>query len=124
MMRFLRQLGVIYLLLISSVAPVMACMRVDAQMSAPERACCRMMKNQCGDMQMPASHGCCHKTLQSVDQNALNAKTVALPPFAAIVVTMAAFDLLVPNSASAEWVESPQYSPPKSPPSSISVLRL
>lgn len=123
-MRFLRQLGAILLLLISSAAPVMACMRVDAQMSAPERACCRMMKNQCGDMQMPESHGCCHKSLQSVDQNALQARSVALRPFSAILVTMAAFDLLVPHSVSAEWVESPQYSPPKSPPSSVSVLRL
>ena len=122
--RVLRQLGVILLMLISSAAPVMACMTVDAQMSPSERACCRMMKNRCGDMQMPASHGCCHKTLQSVDQNALNAKAVALPPIATIVVALAAYDLLVPNSVSPEWVVSPQYSPPKSPPSAVSVLRL
>ena len=123
-MRILRQFGAIFLLLIFSAAPVMACMRADAQMSASERACCRMMKNQCGDMQMPASHGCCHETLQSIDQNALNAKTVTLPPLAAIVVTMAACDLLVPNFVTGEWVVSPQYSPPKTPTSSVSVLRL
>jgi hypothetical protein len=29
----------------------------DAQMNTEERACYRMMKNQCGQMDMPASHG-------------------------------------------------------------------
>jgi hypothetical protein len=123
-MRWLRQLGAIALLLVSCVTPVMACMRPDAQMSTQERACCRMMKGQCGEMQMPASHGCCHKTLQSVQQNALNAKTVVLPPITAITVTVAAFELSAPASASGDWVESPQHSPPQSPPSSVSVLRV
>ncbi len=122
--KWLRQFGAMTLLLISSVVPVMACVRADAQMSAQERACCRMMKNQCGEMQMPASHRCCNKTLQGIQQNALNAKTVALPPFIAVAVTVAAFELSTPTSGSADWVERPQHSPPKSPPSSFSVLRI
>jgi hypothetical protein len=108
----------------SLLSPVMACMKADAQMTVQERACCRMMNGQCGDMQMPASHGCCHKTLQSIEQNALNAKTVALPPFIAITATAAAFELSAPTSASANWVERPQHSPPVSPPSSVSILRI
>jgi hypothetical protein len=123
-MNWLRQLGAIVLLLISCVTPVMACMRPDAQMNAQERACCRMMKGQCGERQMPASHGCCHKTLPSVQQNALHAKTMVLPPLAAIAVTVAAYELSAPTSASADWVEGPQHSPPNSSPSSVSVLRI
>ena len=74
-MRILRQFGVLVLLLVSCLAPAMACMVPNAQMSTQERACCRMMKNQCGQMGMPASHGCCQKTPPSVHDNALDTKT-------------------------------------------------
>jgi len=57
----LRQLGVLTLLLMISLAPAMACMAPNAQMTTQERACCRMMKGDCGQMEMPASHGCCQK---------------------------------------------------------------
>jgi hypothetical protein len=123
-MRWLRQLGAIALLLISCVAPVMACMRPDARMSAQERACCRMMKGQCGEMQMPASHECCHKTLQSAQQNALHGKTVELPPLSAIALPVAAYELSAPASAAANRIDRPQHSPPTSPPLSVSVLRI
>jgi hypothetical protein len=49
-MRVLRQIGVLVLLLVSCLAPAMACMIPNAEMSAQERVCCRMMKNQCGQM--------------------------------------------------------------------------
>jgi hypothetical protein len=54
-MRLFRQFGVLVLLLVSCVAPAMACMVPNAEMSLQERACCRMMKNQCGQMAMPGS---------------------------------------------------------------------
>ncbi len=54
-MRAFRQLGVLVLLLVSCLAPAMACMAPEAQMSAQEHTCCRMMKNQCGQMEMKAS---------------------------------------------------------------------
>jgi hypothetical protein len=61
-MKALRQFSVLVLLLVSCVAPAMACMVPDAQMNPQDRACCRVMNSQCGQMEMPASHGCCHKT--------------------------------------------------------------
>jgi hypothetical protein len=54
----------------------MACMVPNTEMSTQERACCRMMKNQCGQMEMPASQGWCKKTPPSVHDNALDMKAV------------------------------------------------
>jgi len=123
-MRVLRQFGVLVLLLVSCLAPAMACMVPNAQMSNQERACCRMMKNQCGQMEMPASHGCCQKTPPSVHDNALDTKTVALHPVAVPVIWLAASELVNPASSVTGWVEHHDYLPPKSPPSTISILRI
>lgn len=123
MMR-LRQLAVLILLLVSYVAPVMACMRADAQMSAPERACCRMMKGQCGQMDMPASHNCCHKTLNTIQDTALHSRSMVLHPALAFVVQLLAVDWFPRDPLSGNWIQAPQHHPPESPPSSISVLRV
>ena len=123
-MRFLRQFGVLVLLLVMSVAPAMACMVPDAQMTAQERSCCRMMKNQCGQMGMPASHGCCQKTPQSTQVNALDTKTVTVQPVVQTVILLTVFELAPPAAVIGEWMDRPEYSPPKSPPSTISILRI
>jgi hypothetical protein len=123
-MRIFRQFGVLALLLVSCLAPAMACMAPNAEMNAQERACCRAMKNQCGQMGMPASHGCCQKAPPGVHDNALDTKVVAFHPAQVPVVCLAAFDLVNPNSAMSRWVEHPDYSPPKSPPATISILRI
>jgi hypothetical protein len=123
-MRVIRQFGVLVLLLVSCLAPAMACMAPDAQMDTEERACCRMMKNQCGQMEMPASHGCCQKTPPSVRDNALDTKAVTLHPVVVPVIWLAVAELVNPVSAVADWVDRPDYSLPKSPPSTISILRI
>jgi len=123
-MRALRQFGVLVLLLVSCLAPAMACMVPNAEMSAQERACCRMMKSQCGQMGMPASHGCCQKTPPSVHDNALDTKAVAFHPVVVPVIWLAASELANPASAVTSWVEHPDYSPPKSPPATIFILRI
>jgi len=123
-MSALRQFGVLVLLLASWLTPAMACMLPGAQMSAEERACCRIMQNQCGQMEMPASHGCCQKTPPNVYENALDTKAEALHPVAITVVWLASPELLNPTSSVTGWVEHRDYSPPKSPPSTISILRI
>jgi hypothetical protein len=102
----------------------MACMVPNARMSTQERACCRVMKSQCGQMEMPASHGCCDKTPPSVHDNALDTKTVTFHPVVASILWLVAFELVNPTSAVTGWVERPDYSPPKSPPATISILRI
>ena len=123
-MKALRQFGVLVLLLVSCLAPAMACMVPDAAMSIQERACCRLMKNQCGQMEMPASHGCCQKTPLGVHDNALDTKVTTFHPIAAPFVWLAAFELVNPVSSVSGWVEHPDYSPPQSPPTTISILRI
>jgi hypothetical protein len=123
-MRIFRQFGVLVLLLVSCLAPAMACMVPNAEMSTQERACCRMMKNQCGQMGMPASHGCCQKTPPSVHDSALDTKAVMFQPILVPVVWLAAVELVKPTSTVIGWVEHADYSPPNSPPSTISVIRI
>jgi hypothetical protein len=123
-MRIFRQLGALVLLLATCLAPAIACMVPDAQMNTEERACCRAMKNQCGQMEMPASHGCCQKTPASVHDNALDTKPVVFHPVAVSVIWLAAFELVHPDSTVTGWLERPDYSPPQSPPSTISILRI
>jgi hypothetical protein len=123
-MRILRQFGVLVLLLVSCLAPAMACMVSNTEMNAEEQACCRMMKNQCGQMEMPSSHGCCQKTPLGVHDNALDTKTVTVHPVIATVVWLAAFGIVNPPSTVIGWAEHPEYSPPTSPPSTNSILRI
>jgi hypothetical protein len=123
-MRIFRQFGALILLLVITVAPAMACMVPDVQMSAQERACCRMMKNQCGQMGMPASHGCCQKAPQSTQINALDTKTVTVHPVVHTVILLTMVELAPPVAAIGEWMDRPEYSPPKSPPATISILRI
>jgi hypothetical protein len=123
-MRVLRQFGVMVLLLASCLAPAMACMVPDVQMSTEERACCRTMKNECGQMEMPALHSCCQKAPSSVHDNALDTKTVVFHPVVTPIIWLAAFELADPAAIVTGWVERPAYSPPKPPPSTISILRI
>jgi hypothetical protein len=123
-MRVFRQFGVLFLLLVSCLAPAMACMVPTVQMNTEERACCRAMKNQCGQMEMPASHGCCQKTPPSVHDNALDTKAVTFHPVVTPVIWLAAFELVNPTPTVIAWVERPDYSPPKSQPATISSLRI
>lgn len=122
-MRQVRQAGVLALLLLLAFAPAMACMLPAAQMTAQERACCRMMHNQCEQMDMSASHGCCQKTPGSIyavpATKAETLHSVAIP-FNSLITS----ELLNPFSVSASWVEHHDYSPPQSPSSTISILRI
>jgi hypothetical protein len=123
-MRIFRQFGGLVLLLVSCLAPAMACMVPDAQMNNEERACCRAMKNQCGQMDMPASHGCCQKAPASVYDNALDTKAVTCHLAVVPVLWLAAVELVNLPYAVIGGVERPDYSPPNSPPSTISILRI
>jgi hypothetical protein len=120
----LRQFGAIALLLLSGFGPAMACMAPNAQMTTQERACCRMMKNQCGQMEMPASSNCCTKAPADDRNNALKTDTASSHPAAFAAIRVSSFELLTPQSAGNGWVQRPEHSPPKSPPSAIAILRI
>jgi hypothetical protein len=123
-LRILRQFGAVVLLLVTCLAPAMACTAPDAQMNAQERACCRTMNRQCEQMGMSESHGCCHKVPADLHDSALATKAVGFHPVVVSVVWLAAYDLVSPTTAVVGWVERPDNSLPKSPPSTISILRI
>ena len=111
------------MLLVSCVAPAMACMAPDAQMTIEERACCRMMKSQCGQMEMPTSNDCCKKPLKSVQNVALKPDT-SFNPSALAAMDVSSLDKLIPVSRSIGRIQRPEHSPPTSPPSTIAILRI
>jgi hypothetical protein len=83
-----------------------------------------MMKDQCGQMEVPASHGCCHKSPQSDYIYAPAAKALTDHQVAVAPIWLTASEFLNPNAIVARWVDRPEYSPPKSPPSAVSILRI
>jgi hypothetical protein len=121
----MRQLGAILLLLVSCLAPAMACMAPNAEMTTEERACCRIMKNDCGQMMdMPGSHDCCKKAPKTVAEAALKTNTVNVHPVTLAVLLVALFDLGASHDAMRGWVQRPEHSPPRTPASSTTILRI
>ena len=113
------------MLLVSFVSPAMACLAPEAQMTPAERACCRMMKSECGQMTaMPGSHKCCNKIPQALNETALKTGTVAVHPLKVAVLLDHSFCDLTPRSAGADWVRRPELSPPRGQPSTITILRI
>jgi hypothetical protein len=123
-MRSLRQFGIVVLLLVSYLTPAMACMVSGVPMNAEERACCRAMKNQCEQMGMQSSHGCCQKTPQSAQDNALDTKATAYHPVVIATVWLTVSDWFHPVLITTGWIDHSGYPPPQFPPGSISVLRI
>jgi hypothetical protein len=124
LMRIRHQFGAVVLLLMSWLAPAMGCLVPDAQLTPQERACCRTMKDQCGQMRMPASHDCCQKDIQALRYDTLQVKSVDLHPDIVATTHLILTNLWNPELASHGWVEYLEWSPPQSPPASISVLRI
>jgi hypothetical protein len=122
--RNLRQFGVILLLLLSCAAPLMACVTPEAQMTAAEHACCRIMHNQCAQMGMPASEDCCAKATPAAFENAIRSNPDRFKPVTALVLWVASFHVLAQDNVSQTWIQSPENWPPKSPPVAITVLRI
>jgi hypothetical protein len=82
------------------------------------------MKNDCGQMKMAASHDCCRKIQDALYDRALRSDFVSFHPVLAIAVWTLPFDLFPPNDISKNWIPRPEHSPPRPPPSIISVLRV
>lgn len=125
-MKAFRHFTLIAAILLPLLAPAMACVLPGAQLSAAERACCKQMKNQCGDTDMPASHGCCHKDLSvSGYLSAVPASSTPFHVLANAVISGQArvldlHDALTDRGTVLRY----QVTLPQSPPSAISILRI
>jgi hypothetical protein len=119
-----RQIGVVTMLLLLSVVPAMACLIPGATMTAQERACCRSMGARCGQPDMPASHSCCKETLPVIGKKTIDSRTATIHLFAVATIPLAAWDMMIPVLAVCGRIGYADFSPPGSPPTSVSVLRI
>jgi len=122
--KHIRQFGLLAYLLFISLAPATACMAPGVQMTTQERACCRMMKGDCGQMDMPASHGCCQKAPGTVHDIALQTDFKSFHPIVQVVLASLSLDLFPPSFVVTGWLKRPEHSPPKPSESIISNLRV
>jgi hypothetical protein len=109
---------------LSLLAPTMACAFPNARMSAEEHSCCRQMKGRCGSMNMPASHNCCHKGMQAGHFEALQPRSPSFHPVITLAAALPAVALYTATPVVYQATDSPQHSPPTSPPILVSVLRI
>ena len=72
------KIGVSILALLLAAAPVMACARPAAAMTAAERDCCKRMAEQCHRSGMANSHGCCQTQTSRNGFDALKASSSQL----------------------------------------------
>ena len=105
----------------SFATPLMACVMETAALTVSEAQCCKKMKGDCHNSVGPASHKCC-RTLPSSPEASAQAKTA--PPQLAIVATIAA-PVATPIADTTElFAGSSDPSPPGSPPSLHTILRI
>lgn len=103
----------------------MACMLPDAQMTDQELACCRMMKGDCGHMQMSSGQDCCQKVPETSSMSAIQWKVPSFYPIAVVVLYVTAWNMSPSAILMTGGVAHPDASPPpESPPATISILRV
>jgi hypothetical protein len=109
------------LLLIWSLVPAMACTLPDAQMTPAERACCVQMQRNCGGMDMPASHPCCQKQVPTEQSAVVQKGQSTSQPI--VIQIVRGMQMALPVSPTREQ-RALNVSPPQSPPSAITILRI
>jgi len=117
----IRQSARIFLIIVLFGYPALSCLVPEMQMTEAERECCRQMAQQCGSMNMPASHSCCQKQLRQPG-SMLRVTTVQVAPLMiAVPIVAKAADLRL------EIRQIPSFRfhpPPESPPGISSILRI
>lgn len=110
----MRKVGIFGLAVLFAALPVMACAVPNAEMTPAERACCKKMAGQCGDMGMAKSHPCCQTTATPADFHALKTASsqlhrVSLVLFHELRLTAQtdAYSLLVQSSSRLSCTHSP-----------------
>ena len=116
--------GLILVLAVSLLAPSMACAFPGSQMTRAEHACCRRMSGECGGMKMPASHSCCQKNVEASHIDAVQPQAAAFHPAIAVVAVLPASMEYSPFAFALQPVQQCDHSPPRSPGSAISILRI
>jgi hypothetical protein len=123
--RLAAKIGVSILALLLAAAPVMACARPAATMTATERDCCKRMAQQCGKSGMTKSHGCCQSEISTSDFHALKASSSQLDySLFEIHALPVALPVITVSQMFGTNVASPTYSPPGPVYLATTVLRI
>ena len=123
-MKHFRQFGAVLLLLVSCVAPAMSCVVPGSGMTVEDRTCCSMMHGDCGQMKMRGPGKCCEKAPVIVQQSALRTDAVVVHPSVFTAVWLAEFEIVRSEDDKLNKFDRPEHSPPESPPTAITILRI
>src|SRR5258708_5885148 len=126
MVKWTVKLAVLALALSLQAVPLMACMLPDSLLTEEERACCKAMADDCGQMEMPASHSCCKITVHDSDPFLVNSCFAAghSQMAAAPLVLVHGSDVFLPATGTQHSSVAKIHSPPVSPPPVFSILRI
>lgn len=100
--------------------PLLACLRLFAEMSPEQRECCEKMAGRCEMSVMPSSHSCCQ---HPVSPHTATASRIQSGDFASAITILAE----APSPLARPMIGiavSTFESPPESPPQSVNVLRI
>jgi hypothetical protein len=118
--RFRQLVGALLLAVVAGY-PAMACLIPEAEMTDAERDCCKHMAQQCGSMNMPSSHSCCHTQVSHPDS--MLGETFA--HFLAPALSSAVVGELQPSHiVASQFFPFELHPPPESPPGTSSILRI
>lgn len=120
-MTTIRQIASALLLAVMFGYPAMACLIPGAEMTEAERDCCKHMAEQCGSMNMPSSHSCCQKEVSRPNSMLAATFTQIIAP---TLTGTAVVELPQPPVIVSEFSFFELHSPPESPPSTSSILRI
>jgi len=107
-------------LMLTSVAPVLACMTVGT-MSREESACCRSMNGECGQM---AKMGCCKTVARTDEAPQIGARAVETSTQWVCVSRLAPLAARIQTPATDISMAPIEHSPPGLLAAKISVLRI
>ena len=108
------------LLLLTTAAPVMACL-TNSVMSHEESACCQAMHGQCGDM---AKMGCCRTEVRADETPQIATTSPATDVQWVCVAHLTSLAAPVHFVASAVWHVPAEYLPPGLLTAKTTVLRI
>jgi hypothetical protein len=122
MLKLTAKLAVFGLVAMLLAPAVMACLSPASSLNAEERACCREMANECGDMDMPSSHSCC-KTLSGPDQNAVAKVSFKLSTQLELAYFVQPLEFSATIPLASHVVAILGRSPPETPTAAFEILR-
>jgi hypothetical protein len=108
------------LLLLSTAAPVLACVTGSA-MSHEEHACCRAMHGNCGKM---AKTGCCKTEVRTDEHPQLAAKTQSIDLQWAVIEWLTPTIVAIQTTPRSSFSSPDEHSPPGLLTAKITVLRI